>query len=152
MEMIVAIVLGATFGALGRHHQGGASHRWIGVALYTPIILWVGWSLHPYPFEVDQIDWFIRLGQMISLIGGWYGWILMRERFGNLWHSTWRYGGPILFACLVTQFWWALPMMLPAWFLVKWAKEDHGYDTHCLEEFGLGGIYGAVWTACVATY
>ena len=73
----------------------------------------------------------------------------MKEEFGNLWHSTWRYGGPVLFCCGVTQFWWGLPAMLPAWLLVKWAKEDHGYDTHRVEEFGLGGIYGALWVTSV---
>lgn len=145
MTATIAMLLGGLFGSLGRHHQGGASHRWIGVLLYTPIMLWVAYTL----LWADPTD-LVAIAKASSLVVGWYVWLLMKETFGNLWHSTWRYGGPVIFACVVTQFWWALPMALAAWAVVKWAKgATWPADPHRIEEFLLGGIYGAVWAVSV---
>lgn len=137
---LVAILCG-TFGALGRHHQGGASHRWIGLLLYIPIMIPAAAILGPH--------WWIGTTQVAGLIAGWFIWILMKEQFGSLWHSTWRYGGPIIFTCVVTGFWWGVPAALLVWLAAKWAKEDHQEegipDPHRIFEFILGGVYGAVW-------
>ena len=138
---VIAAALCATFGALGRHHQGGASHRWIGVLLYIPIMLPAAVLLGPH--------WWGGTAQAAALIGGWYAWILMKEQFGSLWHSTWRYGGPVVFAYAVTGVWWLLPAAPVVWLAAKWAKEDHQAegisDPHRIFEFILGGVYGAVW-------
>lgn len=127
------LAVGALFGALGRHHQGGASHRWIGMLLYIPVLI---------PSVV-----FLPYWQSALLVVGWYGWMLMKEQFGSLWHSTWRYGGPVFFASIITLNWWVIPGAPILWFACKWARDGHKgvSDPHRIFEYVLGATLGLIW-------
>jgi hypothetical protein len=141
--IVGSMIAGVGFGALGRHGQGGAMRRIVAYAIYLPILVPAAVILAPV--------WWVGSLKAALLIVGWYFWISMKEYFGSLWHSVWRYCGPILFCCVVMQFWYGLVLMPIVWYAAKWAKESHDgiADPHQIFEYVEGGAYGGLWMSVV---